>query len=226
MGFGVGQIGQHQPVAVDDARGGRPQGASAAQFGLQRPCLLGRPGLEVRHAEAGGIGADGGERGQLSCVGGDDQLAATAVRDAAVGAIAVKEPLAGDAEPGLEAAGGVVDAGMDHLAVARAGLGADGVGTLEHDGLEPGHGEPARAGEAHHPGAHHDAVDALHARVSGRAPGRARPGSRPGSRRRPGCRPGSCRRSARPRPGAGRGRGARDRPAAGSPRSPVPAATP
>ena len=65
----------------------------------------------------------------------------------ALGAVAVEELLARDAEPRLQAARRVVDAGMDHLAVARAGLRADRIGALEDDHLEPGHRQPARAGE-------------------------------------------------------------------------------
>ena len=119
---------------------------------------------------AGGIGADGGQRRELGLVGGDDQLAAAGVRHAALGAVAIEELLAGNAEPRLEAALGIVDAGMDHLAVARAGLGADGVRTLQDDHLEPGHGQPARAGEAHHTGPDHDAVDPLHRELAAERP--------------------------------------------------------
>ncbi|KAF7560029.1 hypothetical protein G7046_g4099 [Stylonectria norvegica] len=57
--------------------------------------------------------------------------------------------LAADAQLGLEAAGRVVDARVDDLAVARAGLGADGAVPLDEDGgCVVAEGELAGYGEA------------------------------------------------------------------------------
>ena len=88
--------------------------------------------------------------------GGDDQLAATAVADAAFGAVVVKQCLAPDAQRGLERAWGIVDACVNHFAVARACFGADRVGRLQHHHLPAlqrqgaGDGEPDDAGADDH----------------------------------------------------------------------------
>jgi hypothetical protein len=50
--------------------------------------------------------------------GCDDQLAAVAMRNAVIGAIPIQRVPAADAHLRHQAAGAVVDAGMDHLAVA------------------------------------------------------------------------------------------------------------
>ena len=101
------------------------------------------------------------ERLVLGLVRGDDQLAAAPVLDAARLGVAVEELLALDAGPRLQAARRVVDAGVDHLAVARAGLGADRVGALEDDDLAPGRGQPLRDREPDDAGPDDDAVDAV-----------------------------------------------------------------
>ena len=97
-----------------------------------------------------------------SCgVGRDDQLAAVDVRHALLGAVGVERLAAGDAEPRHEAAGRIVDAGVDHLAVARGGLGADAFGGFQDDHLAPGQRQRARHRQADDAGAHHDAIDPL-----------------------------------------------------------------
>src|SRR4030095_3589503 len=75
--------------------------------------------------------------GDLLLAGRDDQLADLGVRHAALTAIGV-EPFAPlDAARRLEAPLWIVEAAMDHLAVARGGLETDRVGAFEDDDLMP-----------------------------------------------------------------------------------------
>ena len=112
-------------MTVDDAGGGRHEGGDRAQIGLQ--------GVDRRRIEPGQIIDAIGrrlppqrrQRRKLVFPAGDDQLAEAAMLDAMVPAIVIEHVAAGDAEPGPQAAGGVIDAGMDHLAVARGDLAAD-----------------------------------------------------------------------------------------------------
>lgn len=62
---------------------------------------------------------------QLRHVDGDGELAATTMGDAVHLTIAIQKLLAGNAQRGLERCGRVVNAGMNHLAVARTGVHAE-----------------------------------------------------------------------------------------------------
>ena len=93
-------------------------GSSAATASRLQP-------LQVVDAVRRRLGADGFERRFLRRIGGDDELAAPRVWHTALGTIGVQAVLAGDARARFERAGRIVDPGVDHLAVARAGLGAD-----------------------------------------------------------------------------------------------------
>ena len=157
----VALVGQHQAVAVDDPGGRRPERSGAGELGLERLGAGGVPELEIGDAVLGCFLLDAVELGQLVLAGGDDQLAAIAVRDATAAAVVVEPPLALDAEPRLQAAGRVVDAGMDDLAVARAGLAADQLVALQEDHLAPGLGQGAGDRKADHAGADHDGLDPL-----------------------------------------------------------------
>ena len=110
----------------------------------------------------------------LGGVGGDDQLAAVAERDAARAAEIVEHPLAGHAEARHQAAARVVDAGVDHLAVAAGGLGADALGGLQHQHLAPGLGQGAGDRDADHAGADDHALDLVHPRPCPSRPCRQR----------------------------------------------------
>ena len=92
----------------------------------------------------------------------DDQLAAIAMRDAVVAAIAVERVLAADAHLRHQAAGAVIDAGVDHLAVARGGHGADALGRLQHDHFAAGLGQPPRDRKPDHPRSDNDAINLVH----------------------------------------------------------------
>ncbi len=94
--------------------------------------------------------------------GRDDQLAAIAMRDAVIAAILIERRLAADAHPRHQAAGLVIDAGVDHLAVARRGHGADTLGRLQHDHLAAGLRQPPRDRKTDHPRTDNDALDLVH----------------------------------------------------------------
>src|SRR5579875_595458 len=103
-----------------------------------------------------------GETRILVRVGGDDQLAAIVEGHAALTAISIERAPSRDAEPRHEAGRRIIDAGMDHLAVARGCFGADTLGLFEHDHLAPGQRQRARHRKPDHARPHHDALDAVH----------------------------------------------------------------
>src|SRR5437773_5467314 len=101
---------------------------------MQRPgtgeMRLERPGpgaVQERqfHAVGARRGGNAGQLGKLGLGGGDDELAAAPMVDAALAAELVQALAAGDAQACLERAARTVDAGVDHLAVARARAGAE-----------------------------------------------------------------------------------------------------
>ena len=116
-------------------------------------------------------------------VGGDDELAAAGVRDPVRLAMGVEAPPALDAEPRLEAAGGVVDAGMDDLAVARRGLFPDAALRLHDQHRAAGQSQRAGDREADDPGADDGDIEIAHGRAWGVV------------RRESGVRPAPCSRS-------------------------------
>lgn len=127
---------EHQAVGVDDARRRALQGA-----GLGNNALAMLADLLVRHPShrnANLVDAKSVDPLQglpLRVVLGDEPLARPAVGDAVPVAELVQQVLAAEAELRLEGVFAVVDAGVDDLAVARAGLCADGGVTLyEHGG--------------------------------------------------------------------------------------------
>ncbi|MNC87525.1 hypothetical protein D3C83_32550 [compost metagenome] len=74
-------------------------------------------------------------------------------------AVAVEREPAGDAQARLERIRRIIDAGVDHLGIARAGMRADRLFRLEDHDLAPVVREPARDSEADHTGADHRAID-------------------------------------------------------------------
>jgi hypothetical protein len=125
-----------------------------------------RPGDEAQivHAIGGGALADALELLGLGVAGGDDQLAAVAGGHAVAGAVLVELPLPGDAGPRHQAAGAVVDAGVDHLRIAGGGLGADALRGVQHQDFPPRLRQGARHGQADDPRPHHHAIDLIHRR--------------------------------------------------------------
>src|SRR5882757_7138475 len=92
-------------------------------------------------------------------------------------AIAIKRLLAADAHPRHPASGRVVDTGMDHLAVARGGHGADALGLFQDDHFAPGERQSAGDRKTDHTGPDNDAIDLVH--------GDSNPGNLPRHRHQP-----------------------------------------
>jgi hypothetical protein len=149
-------------MAVDDAGRRREQGGVAFQRRLQGAGRVARQMLQVVDAVGAGTGGDGFEFVDLGRAGGDDQLAAAPVGNPAFGAVGIQLAPAGDAKPRLERAGRVVDAGVDHFAVARADAGAEGRFGFEDNHLAAPVGKLPCHGEADDTGADHHAIDFFH----------------------------------------------------------------
>ena len=81
---------------------------------------------------------------------------------AMLAAIGIETLAAGDAARRLQAAGRIIEAAVDDLAVARGGLGADPVGAFEDDDLVPLQREGPRRRQADHPGPDDDRFDLFH----------------------------------------------------------------
>src|SRR5712671_4455656 len=92
----------------------------------------------------------------------DDQLAAVAMRDAVVAAILIKRALAADAHPRHQAPRRIIDAGVDHFAVARRRYGADALRRLQDDYLAARLRQPPRDGETDHPRTDNDTLNLVH----------------------------------------------------------------
>ena len=109
---------QHERVAVHDAGAGGVQRGHAVQRGLHRYRLLAGEQDEVGHSVGSGFGLNGLQLGLLRFMRSHDQLAATAMANAACLAIGVKHLPPLHAQPRLERALRVVDARVDDFAVA------------------------------------------------------------------------------------------------------------
>jgi hypothetical protein len=79
-------------------------------------------------------------------------------------AVFIERLLAADAHPGHQAAGLVIDPGVDHLAVARGRDGADAFGGLQHDHLAACLREPPGDRKTDHPRTDNDALYLVHSR--------------------------------------------------------------
>ena len=136
---------QHQAVAVDHAGRRRQIGRDAGELRLEQPRFLRRQALYVVDAVLARGRGDRVELVEVLGLRGDEQLAAALVRDAGLRAEPIEHRLAGDAQPGAQAARRIIEAGVDHLGVARARLRADAVVALEHEHLLAG--KRQRAGD-------------------------------------------------------------------------------
>src|ERR1700726_2348471 len=87
------------------------------------------------HAVGARRGGDPRQLGKLGLGGGDDELAAAPLGDAALATEVVQALTARDAQACLERAARIIDAGMDHLAVARAGAGAEALAGFKNQYL-------------------------------------------------------------------------------------------
>jgi hypothetical protein len=155
---------EHQAVRVDDAGRRRAQRGAAIERRFERAHGLAVQPFEIVDAIGRGLRLHAAQGLVLRGPRGDHQLAQGAMLDAVLAAIGIQGLLAGHAQPRLERAARVVEPGVDHLAVARADAGADGVRRLEHDALAPAARERARHRQADHAGADHHRIDAVHAR--------------------------------------------------------------
>ena len=185
--FGVAAQRQHKGVAVDDPCGGREQRGVAVQRRLQRARHVTGEGLQVEHAIGFRVSPDRLQFCGFFRRGCDDQLAAIAMRDAVVAAIFIQRTLAADAHPRHQASRGIIDAGVDHFAVARRGDGADTFRRLQDDDLAAGLRQPPRNRKTDHPRTNDDALNFVHSRVQIRGLRVVRSGVEP----RAGVRPGS-----------------------------------
>jgi len=148
-------------VAVDDAGRRRLERRDAGELRLELAGLARLQHAQVRDAVGARLSVELLQAGDLPRIGGDDQLAAAPVDDAAPLEVGVQRGPARDAQPRLERARGVVDAGVDHLAVARARPGSNRPFALEHHDLAACEREGARHREADHASADHHGIDFL-----------------------------------------------------------------
>ena len=162
IGFGIALQREHQAVAVDDAGRRRQHRSRAVQRRFQRDRLCGTQPGQIVHAAGLAALHQRAQCAFLRCVGGHHQLAATPVRDAMRLAVVVQQLTPAHAQPGLQRPRGVVQAGVDDLAVARTGAGTDGRRGFEHDHLAPGQCQRARHAQADDAGTDDHAVDSIH----------------------------------------------------------------
>ena len=131
-------------MAVDDPRRRRQERSQAGHLGLELADLRTRELDEIGHAVRPGVGLELREDRDLRLGSGDDELAGPGVGDAVLRAIGVERPLSLHAQASLQRAGRIVDAGVNHLRVARACVKPDGPFGLEHHHFPSGKRESPR----------------------------------------------------------------------------------
>ena len=148
VAFGDGLQRLQVGVAVDDSRARREQGGDPADLGLQRA----QRGAVQRHQVVDPAGACVGRQGleplALVFLHRHQQLADAPVADAVAGAPGVQAFAAFQAEIGLERAGRVVEAGVDHFGIATGGVATDQPFALRHQYAVAGFGQARGAGQA------------------------------------------------------------------------------
>jgi hypothetical protein len=132
------------------------------QLRLHRHGLLRGDLHQVVDAIGRGLGPDGFELPSLLGRCRHDELAATPMRHAALCGVGIQQVLAFHAQPRLERALRVVDARVNHFAVARTGPGADGTFGFEHQHFPASQRQCARHGQPHHTTADDGAIDFIH----------------------------------------------------------------
>ena len=146
-------------MLIDDAAGRAEQRGGAANFGLE----LVRFGAGDQAHAFDVVDVRALEQVQQHLLFfiavGDDELAAVVVFDASRLAVGVQGAVAGDTEARLEAARRVVEAGMNHAAVARRGHGARMGFRFEQQHFAARQRQRARHGEAHDTRADNHAFD-------------------------------------------------------------------
>src|SRR5262249_12406271 len=99
------------------------------------------------------------DRGQIFVPTGHQELADLLMGYAVLSAVLVERAPALETEHRLQAAPGIIEPGVDHLAVARGGLGADPSLLLEDEPLASVERERTGDREAHHARPHNHALD-------------------------------------------------------------------
>jgi hypothetical protein len=115
---GLVAVAVDQRVDVDDPGGRRPQPGDRADPGLTPPDRRRIDELDVTRSVGERLAMDRLELSDLGVIGGDQDLAAAPVRQPEPRAALVQLIATGDAQPRLEAAGRIVQAGVDDAAVA------------------------------------------------------------------------------------------------------------
>jgi hypothetical protein len=151
-------------MTVDDAGRGGQKSALAGQRRLKLQCLGAGDPSQVVDPVGQRLVLDPGQRFDLLEGCRDDQLAKTLVGHVARGAEVVETLLPLDTGARLQAVPGIIDAGMDHLAVAGACLRTDEAMALDHHHFVTGSGECPGAGQADNAGADNDGFNICHAR--------------------------------------------------------------
>jgi hypothetical protein len=142
-----GQVA-HEVVGADDARRRRPEGGDAPHARLHHGDLGLCHEHEIVETVAAAVRRQGFEVPDLPLFGGHDKLPRAPVGEDADGAEVVEEALAFHAQPRLEGSRGVVDPGVDDLAVAAARFLADSGVPLDDADVAARAGELGGDGEA------------------------------------------------------------------------------
>ena len=158
--------GARHGAEVDDPGVGRVQAGDARAVGLELGDLLGAQAPQARHRVGAAAALELVQARELALVQRDDDLAAALDGDAALLAVGVQARGALDAQPRLQRARLVVDAGVDDAGVVAGLAGAHLVGGVDHGHAQPGAAREqlARAGQADDARPDDGEVVALHAR--------------------------------------------------------------
>ena len=156
-------------MAVDDAGFRRQQCADAGQLHFHGARGIAADHLDAFDAVFLRLRQDGLDLGQFRLIGGDDELAAFAVRHAVRGAELVEHAPAAHAVDRAQRAGRIIQAAMDHFGVARRHAIGDAAGRLGHGHVVAGKRRGARDGQPDHAGADHQNLHCLPRVIPGRA---------------------------------------------------------
>jgi hypothetical protein len=152
---------QHVAMAVNDAGFRRAHCSDAGERRLEPPRGRAVDDLDAFDAVDRGLLEDAVQPLGLGLVGGDDQLAALAMRHAVGRAKFVEHPPRARAVIGALRAGRIIEPGVDHLAVARGHAGTDPGCGFRDDHLVAGERDRARHREPDHSGADHQHLHLL-----------------------------------------------------------------
>ena len=151
----VGGVGGGDRAEVDHAGGRRMQRCEAARRGLDRAHLVGPDAREAGNAVGARPALEVVEALQVGGPGRDHELAAALRGDPALVAVRVQRRRAFHAQPRLQRARLVVEAGVDDAAVVRRLMGAERPLPLEHDHPHPAQRERTGGREPDDAAAHH-----------------------------------------------------------------------